>query len=327
MLRSGRRLSLLLLVASLFVPPGAAQEIPSALPSIGRPLDIRDIKNITAPKGRTVITASHVYEIATKFFDGQGSRRDLPLAQAIRRQSLPLFASHGLADRWNVGAGTTLHNEVERKLSALNFVNGATLLGQLLPANQVTTLEAQGDGLGDLNLLIQYQPRWFDDRLTSLVSLDVVVPTADSNPENGLDIPVGQGFWTYRLSYSALREIYPMNYFLKASYEENRSGSGTTSAGAPVAFNNGDGFDYTLGASYGIGESLSIQGLLVGSWKNEGSRSDRPAASPHTRSLHFRPGYTFSLGDLTLTQQLAIPLSGRNVLSTNGVLTTLEYRF
>ncbi len=327
LVRQSRNCMLATLLALIPFWPTIAQEIPSALPSIGRPLDIRDVKNITAAEDRIVVTASHVYQTATQFFDGEGSRQDLPLNQAIRRVAIPIFATYGLSERLSIGAGTTVHNDLERKLAVFNFVSGATLIGQSLPTGSVSSIEVSGDGIGDLNLQLQYQADLFDEGLVSLVTLDVTAPTAESNPASGLDLRVGQGYWAYRLSYSAVRDNFPMVYFLKATYEENRPHSGVTAGGTPFSFDPGDGFDYTLGSSYSIGEEFTLQALIVGSWKQEGSRNGLAGATPHVRSLHFRPGYSFTRGDLTLTQQISVPVSGRNVLSTNGVLTTLEYRF
>lgn len=141
--------ALLLAVCS---PSASAQIIPSALPSIGKPVDIRDVRNITAPAGKLVVTASHVLQTATKFFSADGTRRELPLDQTFRVEALPIFATYGLTDRCNVGAGLSLVNSIERKLSVLNFVPGASILGQPLPVGGVIPLELQGDGAGDLNL-------------------------------------------------------------------------------------------------------------------------------------------------------------------------------
>ncbi|MBI4867981.1 MAG: hypothetical protein HY816_13635 [Candidatus Wallbacteria bacterium] len=306
----------------------AAQAIPSALPAIGKPLDIRDTRNITAPDGQVVVTASHIYQVATKAFDSDGRRRDLPLDQTVRLQSLPVLATYGLTSRWNVGAGASLVNSIERKQSVLNFVPGATLLEQALPVGSVSTIESSGDGVGDLNLVAQYRPGWFSgDRVESLLAVDVVAPTAGSTPGGPLDLALGQGYWTYRLSYSAVKEIFPITYFARAGYEWNRPDTLSTATGGTFRLDAGDGVNYAAGASYSIGARFSLQALAVGSWHEETVRSNVPARGPATRSLDFRPGYTFRLGSLQLTQQLAIPLAGANTLAPEGILTTVEYRF
>lgn len=325
-----RHLSLALAVGVMLLAMqgGArAQVIPSALPAIGGLLDIRDVKNIVAGKGKFVLTGSHVYQTIDQFYDSRGAKRDLSLNQSIDRHAVPLFGTYGLSDRWNIGLGLTVFNDLDREISVLNFTPGATLLNQPLPLNQVTRVEPSGSGAGDLNFVLQYRPRWFGTATTSLLSLDVVAPTAESDPANDLDLPIGQGHWSYRLSGSALHEVYPMAYFAKVGYQVNSSDTRRDALGNRIDFDNGDGFDYTVGARYAISERVGLQALLVGFQRGEAFRSDQAAAAAPTRSLEFRPGYSVNRGDWTLTQQLSIPVAGRNVLAAEGVLTTLEYRF
>lgn len=322
-----RRAILALVLALVAVVAAPAQEIPSALPSIGRLLDIRDVKTITAGDRELVWTASHVYETSTKYFDAEGNRKPLPLDQAIRRHVVPVFATYGLGNRWSVGAGASLVNDLQRKLAVLNLTAGASILGQPLAVGQVTTLETEGSGVGDLSFFLQHQPDWFGKRLTSLVALDVVAPTAESNPTSALDMPIGQGNWTYRLSWSGLREIYPMTWFAKLTYENNRAATGRDLTGTAYEFDRGDGLDATFGAGYAIGESFTLLGQFAASWRDQGSRSDRTVPTPFTRSAQFRPGYSFRSGEFVVTQQLEVPISGRNILSTQGFMTTVEYRF
>lgn len=319
--------AVLLALAAIVAAPLAAQEIPSALPSIGRLLDIRDVKTVTAAEHELVWTASHVYEVATKYFDAEGNRKPMPLDQAIRRHVLPVFATYGLNERWTVGAGASLVNDLQRKLAVLNLTAGASILGQALPVGQVTSIETEGSGVGDVSFFVQHQPDWLGKRVTSLLALDVVAPTAESDPASALDMPVGQGNWTFRLSWSGLREIYPLTWFAKLSYEDNRAATGHDVAGAAYEFDRGNGFDATFGAGYAIGAKFTLLAQCASSWRDEGSRSDRATPTPFTRSLQFRPGYAFRSGEFVVTQQLSVPLSGRNILSAQGFMTTVEYRF
>lgn len=118
-----------------------------------------------------------------------------------------------------------------------------------------------------------------------------------------------------------------MTYFVRAGYEQNSADTLTDAAGAAFRLDAGDGINYTAGASYAIGDSFNLQGLLVGTWRDETTRSDLAVPQPFSRSLDFRPGYTWTPGDFVITQQLSFAVTGANVLAPEGILTTVEVRF
>ncbi len=321
-----RRLIALLLLA-LLAGPSPAQDIPSALPAAGHLLDLRDVREVSAAEGELLLNVGQVWQSATRYFDASGERRDLSLDQAVTRQSTSLLLSYGLGHRWNAGAGLSVVNQLARRLSVLNFVPGASLLGQALPVGATTDLEQQGSGPGDLGFYLQYEPAWFGRRPHTWLTLDAVVPTARSASADPFELPLGQGYRTYRVSCSAMREIFPMTYFAKAGFEFNRSATLRDAAGRDYRLDPGEGLGFTTGASYAIGKSVGLQGLLVGQWRDQGRRSDQAVPVAHTRSLDFRPGLTFGCGAYLVTSQLSMPVSGRNVLSMNGAMLSAEVRF
>lgn len=327
--RGGAARRAALLAIALWLASGTcpAQVIPSALPSIGRVIDLRDVRGISASRGEAIVTASHVYQAATRFFGPDGKRRNLSLNQTVERRAFPVQASYGFTDRWNLGAGLALDDSIERTLSVLNFVPGAAVAGQDLPAGQVTRLEISGSGPGDLDLLAQYRMRWPERGIVALAALDLIVPTAESTPAGALDVPIGQGYWAARLSASALREIFPMTYFVRVVRELAAGGAGHDAQARRFTFEPGDGFEWIGGGSYAIGAGFSLQGLVAGSWRDAGRRSDQAQPTAATRSLELRPGYSFQRGSWIVTQQLSLPIAGRNTLSTEGFLTSVEVRF
>jgi hypothetical protein len=298
------------------------------------PSDLKQETVITEPatlrKGflRTSLFLSH--SIIDKTFDDKGTKGySFGLGGWGASSMYELSLMYGVTDRLMLGVDLPY-------LVDKFYIASETILPGY-DSSIISHYNADGIGLSDLSLSIDYQILYKNEGKTSLkAQIYLTLPTGRSDPENVVsfneyDKPTGYGNMSadYRLIYRKV--IYPYSFSGYLSYKYNFKATKIHNPYEdPVEFKSGDMF--YLGGSFNmhLNEWIALMNeLSYSSWSNDeyyGTTSSDVELDGRY-SLTYQPSLVFQIRRFRFFEVIHYPLKGKNTGADPGYVFGLQYTF
>jgi len=320
----------ILIILLLFLHAGLFAQVEQMI----LPTDLKQQTIITEPstlrKGFFRASATAYNSLVDKMFNEDGKRIHYQGSNGWAKSwTYNLSVSYGINDRLQVGINIPYASE-KIYYSTLNIV-------PLIDSSYLEYLKVKGQGLGDIDMGVDFQLLYKNEGKTSLkMQFISTFPTGRKNPGNiqgsgEFEKAPGSGYYSLDTRLVFRKIMYPYSLSAYASYKYNFRGSKIFYPGEMEAsFKSGDMF--YVGGSFNVhlNEWIALMNeIAFNTWSD-----DQYFDYNHTGvnltgryALIYQPSLVFQVRRFRFFEIITFPLAGKNTGADPGYIFALQYTF